>query len=299
VLLRIAAILFPIFAIAALGYLYARRHPTDMGVANRLNMDVFVPALVFAALADRDFAPLQYLPLAAAAVLLLLACGVLGWLAARSGGYAWKTVVPPMMFNNCGNIGLPLAVLAWGQQALPAAVMLFMVGNLLHFSLGARMLDPAARLLGLWRIPSVAAMIGGFAVNGLGITVWPPLHDALQMLGGIAIPLLLFALGVRMTSISLRDVRLSLAIALMRPLLGALLAWALAVVIGLGAQDTAMLIVFGTLPPAVLNFLFAERYRQEPEQVASIVLIGNLAAVATLPLVLALVLADPGMAVRG
>ncbi len=47
-LLRIAAILFPIFAIAALGYLYARRYPTDMGVANRLNMDVFVPALVLA-----------------------------------------------------------------------------------------------------------------------------------------------------------------------------------------------------------------------------------------------------------
>ena len=39
-----------------------------------------------------------------------------------------------------------------------------------------------------------------------------------------------------------------------------------------------MLLVFGALPPAVLNFLFAERYNQEPERVASIVLIGNLAA---------------------
>jgi predicted permease len=24
--------------------------------------------------------------------------------------------VPPMMFNNSGNIGLPLAVLAWGEE---------------------------------------------------------------------------------------------------------------------------------------------------------------------------------------
>ena len=39
-----------------------------------------------------------------------------------------------------------------------------------------------------------------------------------------------------------------------------------------------MLLVFGALPPAVLNFLFAERYKQEPQRVASIVLIGNLAA---------------------
>ena len=58
----------------------------------------------------------------------------------------------------------------------------------------------------------------------------------------------------------------------------------------LQGRDAAMLFVFGALPPAVLNFLFAERYRQEPERVASIVLIGNLAALVFLPLALALVL---------
>ena len=51
-----------------------------------------------------------------------------------------------------------------------------------------------------------------------------------------------------------------------------------------------MLLVFGALPPAVLNFLFAERYKQEPQRVASIVLIGNLAALIFLHLALALVL---------
>ena len=40
----------------------------------------------------------------------------------------------------------------------------------------------------------------------------------------------------------------------------------------------------------VLNVLFAERYHQEPERVASLVLIGNLAALVFLPLALALVL---------
>jgi predicted permease len=60
--------------------------------------------------------------------------------------------------------------------------------------------------------------------------------------------------------------------------------------LGLQGRDAAMLVVFGALPPAVLNFLFAERYHQEPERVASIVLIGNLAAVVVLPLALAAVL---------
>ncbi|MFM7274789.1 MAG: AEC family transporter, partial [Gammaproteobacteria bacterium] len=126
-LLHIAGILFPIFAIVVAGYVYARRHAPEMGVANRLNMDVFVPALVFAALADRSFEPRSYLPLALCAAALILLCGVAGRAFAEWRGLAWKTVVPPMMFNNSANIGLPLAVLAWGQDALPGAVMLFIV----------------------------------------------------------------------------------------------------------------------------------------------------------------------------
>ena len=67
-------------------------------------------------------------------------------------------------------------------------------------------------------------------------------------------------------------------------------AWGVIQVLGLQGRDAAMLLVFGSLPPAVLNFLFAERYEQEPQRVASIVLIGNLGALIFLPLALALVL---------
>jgi predicted permease len=58
-----------------------------------------------------------------------------------------------MMFNNSGNMGLPLAVLAFGEAALPARVVLFLVQNLLHFSLGAWMLDHQRPPGNLWRVP--------------------------------------------------------------------------------------------------------------------------------------------------
>ena len=289
-LIRIVSILFPIFAIVGAGYLYARRHAPEMTVANRLNMDIFVPALVFAALSDRAFEPRTYLPLALCAVLLIVLCGLIGRAVAQMLRLDWKTVVPPMMFNNSANIGLPLAVLAWGQEALPAAVMLFIVSNLLHFSVGVRLLDPRAGMLGVLRVPSVAAMAAGFVVNLLGIALWPPLREACRMVGDIAIPLLLFALGVRMTAVRFTDLRVAVLIALLRPAAGAALAWCLARLVGLGERESAMFLVFGALPPAVMNFLFAERYAQDPARVASIVLIGNLAAVITLPIALAIVL---------
>ena len=287
---RLIAILFPIFGIVAAGYFYARRHKPEMAVANRLNMDVFVPALVFAAMAGKSFDIAVYAPLALGGFIVLASCGLLAWLMARLCGVQAKTLVPPMMFNNSGNIGLPLAVLAWGEAALPAAVILFMVENTLHFSFGARLLDPKTRLLTLWRIPVVFAAIAGFTVALLKIPVWQPFVIAIKMLGDVSVPLLLFSLGVRMTDVSFSEWKVATSSAILRPLAGMLIAAGVIQLLGLQGRDAAMLLVFGALPPAVLNFLFAERYKQEPQRVASIVLIGNLAALVFLPLALAWVL---------
>ena len=287
---RLLAILFPIFGIVAAGYFYGRQHKPEMAVANRLNMDVFVPALVFAAMAGKSFDLAAYAPLALGGFLVLAACGLLAWPVARLIGVQPKTLVPPMLFNNSGNIGLPLAVLAWGEAALPAAVILFMVENTLHFSFGARLLDPHARLLTLWRVPVVFAAIAGLTVAIFKIPVWQPAVIAIKMLGDVSVPLLLFSLGVRMTDVSFAEWKLAVGSALLRPVAGMAVAWGVIALLGLGGRDAAMLLVFGALPPAVLNFLFAERYRQEPQRVASIVLIGNLAALIFLPLALALVL---------
>lgn len=287
---RLVGVFFPIFAIVGVGFWYGRKHKPEMAAANRINIDIFIPAVVFGAMAGKSFDVQAYAPLALGAFLLLSLCGLLAWGGARLAGVQAKTLIPPMMFNNSGNVGLPLAVLAWGDAAMPAAVIMFVVENIYHFTVGARMLDPKARVLMLWRMPVVFASFAGLAVALLKVPLWGPLLTGIKMLGDISIPLMLFALGVRMTEVSFKEWKLAGATAVLRPLAGMLLAWGLVQAIGLTGRDAAMLIVFGALPPAVLNFMFAERYQQEPQRVASIVLIGNLAALFFLPLALALVL---------
>ena len=287
---RLIGVFFPIFAIVGVGFWYGRKHKPELAAANRVNMDIFIPAVVFAAMAGKSFDVQIYLPLAVAVFLLLAICGVLAWGVAHLTGVPAKTLVPPMMFNNSGNIGLPLAMLAWGEAAMPAAVIMFVVENIFHFTFGARLLDPKARVLTLWRMPVVFASFAGVAVALLKIELWQPALTAIKMLGDISIPLMLFSLGVRMTEVSGKEWQLAVATAVVRPLLGVGLAFGLIQVFALSGRDAAMLLVFGALPPAVLNFMFAERYNQEPQRVASIVLIGNMAALICLPLALAYVL---------
>jgi len=113
---------------------------------------------------------------------------------------------------------------------------------------------------------------------------------ALDLLGEVAIPLMLFSLGVRMTSVDLRDWRIGLVGAVVCPLTGIALALPAAELFDLQGVQYAQLMVFGALPPAVLNFMLAEKFNESPQAVASIVLLGNLASVVTIPAVLVFVL---------
>lgn len=288
--LRITAILFPMFALTGLGYWYARRHATDMSAANRINMDVFVPALIFSGLSGRSYDLASYGGLALGMVILVLGSGAAAWVLAKLFKQQPLTLAPPMMFNNSVNLGVPLAVLAFGNDALPWAIVLFVVSTGLHFSLGIWLLDHKTKLSNVWRIPAVLAALAGFAVGEAHIALWPPLAMGIKMLADISIPLALFALGVRMTDAGFSHWREGLLGAIARPIAGMAIAWAIAPLLGLHGQQADLLLVYGSLPPAVINYVFAERYHQEPAKVAAIVLVGNLAAIVTLPLVLAIVL---------
>jgi malate permease and related proteins len=55
-------------------------------------------------------------------------------------------------------------------------------------------------------------------------------------------------------------------------------------VIPMTKAQIGLVFLFGALPPAVLNFLVADYYKQEPAKVASIVLVGNIASIVFVPL---------------
>jgi len=275
--------------IAGCGTLYGRFRTPDIRGLNTLNMELFVPMLVFAVLADRQAPLADYASLALAGAVVVLGSGIVLWPVAKWLKLETKTFLPPMMFNNSGNMGIPLLVLAFGEKALPAAVVLFIIEMLLHFSVGLYMLSPHTPLWRLLRMPIVLASLAGLAVNLGGIPLPGWFLEALHMLGGVCIPLMLFALGVRMLDIDFSDWKTGLLGAVLCPLSGLVLAVPLIWWLDLSGLQAAALWVFAALPPAVLNYLVAEQYRQEPHKVASLVLIGNLGSLVVMPLVLALI----------
>jgi predicted permease len=100
--------------------------------------------------------------------------------------------------------------------------------------------------------------------------------------------MMLFALGVRLIDLSKRGWQLGVLGAVVCPVSGFAGAYLAQVLFHYPSDQFAQLMLFASLPPAVLNYLLAERYNQEPERVASLVLIGNAFAIVFVPLGLTL-----------
>jgi hypothetical protein len=292
VLERIVGIILPVLIVVATGYVYARIRgdavKADMTAVNRVSMEVLCPLLVFSALAGKEFDLAHNGTLVLAGVAICLGSGLLAAPLARLLGYDVRSFVPPMMYNNSGNMGLPLAALAFGPSGLASAVAMFMAGSLVYFSVGIKIVEKghAGARTSFFRLlasPMMLAMIVGILFSLVRISLPEPLLHALKMLGEACIPVMLFALGVRLIDVSFRCWRIGLVGAIACPVSGLATASLLDALLVLSPLQRGQMYLYAALPPAVFCFMVAEKYKQEPDKVAAIVLLGNLAALVFVP----------------
>src|SRR5262245_8869878 len=103
---RIVSIITPVILIILIGWIYGRRAHPDMTGINRAMLEVIAPLLVVSAFISKEFVLADHLVLLACAAAVVLGSGVLALIAAKLLRADPRTFVPPMMFNNSGNMGL-------------------------------------------------------------------------------------------------------------------------------------------------------------------------------------------------
>ena len=281
----------PVLILAALGYAYACRWRIDTDELNAVNLRVFLPLLIFNSLvtANADWEELGWVAVYGAAI--VLGSGALTYPVCRLLGWPVREIVPPMMFTNYGNMGLPLLPLAFGREALPAAVVLFIVGNTLHLTVGFKIYNNQLGWHQLARSPMLIAAGLGVLCNSAGLVPSGTPAAMLEMAAAVAIPLMLFALGVRLHDVTLPVIRASVLPALWCPISGLLCFAVLWHVVPLPAAEKWVVSVFAALPPALLNYIFAERFNVNPVRVTAIVMTSNLLSIVFIPLTLVVVFA--------
>ena len=281
---QIAAITLPIFVLALVGFLYGRRVSPDLSGANKLVVDMALPALIFVSLSAKSFDPITALSFTGASIALIVLSGLIAWPLAVASGVSRRAFLPCAMFTNVGPVGIPLIALAYGPEGVAPAVVLLVISNVLHFTLGAGVMSGKVDWRMVYANPLVWATVLGLcsAQFQLVFPVW--LQTSLTMLGSVLVPMMLLSLGVRLASSKIEDAKIGAQSSVLIFFIRLAAVYGILWLIPLQGVERGALILFACLPPAVFNFMLADKFQVEPHKVASTVIVGHVCSLLFLPL---------------
>lgn len=287
IVLEIAA---PVFLLAAVGFIWVKLgYEYRVEFVTRLGMTLAIPCLIFVSLMQTEIDPkaLGTLSLAGfvAYLIVIIAMWILVWVVKLDR----QTFLAPLIFSNTGNLGLPLALFAFGDVGLSYAVVIFAVSSMLQFTFGIWLVSGGGTPASVIKEPLVAATLLGALFLIQGWETPKILTNAIGLIGQMAIPIMLITLGVAVARLRITSLGTPIILAVVKSLICITCAVSTGIWFGLAPVAFGVLILQLATPVAVTSYMLAEKYGADSESVAGLVVVSTLTSVFVLPLVLAFV----------
>lgn len=289
----IATIIAPIFVCAGLGWSWVRllRQPYDTNMVTMLVTNIGAPCLVFSTLIGIDVPLAEFGTFTAAVIVVMVVTAAAATVIMRVAGLPVRTFLPPLLFSNSGNMGLPLCLFAFGPTGLSLGIAYFTVSAVSQFTFGLWLVSGHSSPAVLAKSPTPWAVLFGLSALAMDVTVPEWIANTTDLLGGFAIPLMLVTLGVSLGRMKITKPSRTVALSALRLALGFAVGWLVAEAFGFEGAARGVLLIESTMPVAVFNYLFAQRYERAPAEIASLVVTSTLMAFALLPALIAVALA--------
>jgi predicted permease len=283
--------ILPILLLGGAGFALGKLLDINARSLGRVVFYVFSPVLIFDLLLQNRLKIDEAIGVILLTICVVLSIGIITFLL----GTLFKLDRPTLtsilittMFANTGNYGLPLVSFAFGEQALSYAGIYFATTTLLFYTLGVLIaslghmsLKEAA--LGLFRIPTLYAVILAILINAFGLQIPGPVERAVDLAAGGTIPLMLILLGVELTRVqlsgSVRAMQLSVSL---RLLIAPMIAMLLTGLFGIGGAARQGSVTQASMPSMVSATVLATEYQLDSKLVTAVIFISTLLSPLTL-----------------
>jgi malate permease and related proteins len=291
-----ASDILPIFVIAGIGFLLARHAGVQVQTLSRVTFHALAPALVFNILTTSTVSAGEFGRMAVFYALVAVSAMVMARLAAiplrldRASLSAFLLVV---VCSNSGNYGLPVALLAFGREALTFASVYFVssaifsyTGGILLAASGRRSLAQA--LEGVLRVPAVYGAVAAAVVMGFGLPVPEAVARPMTLLSDAALPMMVLVLGMQLERATWPERPDMVAVAAALSLVATPLASVgIAYLVGLQGAAFQAGVLQASMPTAVITTILALEFNVAPNFVTSVVCVTTLLSPITLTLLIA------------
>lgn len=277
----------PVLFISLIGFIWVKREyafPTDF--LTSINMNLGAPCLVFVGLLglrDDISAMTTFMFAALIAIVILL---ILASLFVYITGLPKRGYIIALSSSNCGNMGIPLSLFAFGDIGMSFAIAFYVVGSIFQYTVSLLISHGNMKIVELLRLSLLWGILAAvfFIATDSGPSIW--LMNTANLLAGIMIPLMLLALGASLANLKIIKLGKIATIGGLKMFVGIGIGIMVASWFGFDGVDRNVLILQMSMPVAVFSYLLAARYNRNPDEVASLIFTTTLMSFILVPLML-------------
>ena len=258
--LKLIDVIVPVFALIGIGYYLGKKNPNyDTSFITNFAAKFGSPGIAFYAITSTGISFNLFINYFAYTLLAIIGFSIIGVIILKFQKKDYITELPPLILPNCGNMGLPICLFAYGQLGLGVASAISAVIIISHFTFGI-----------------YAVLI---AVGFLYFNIKPPkfVENTAFLLAYATIALILMSLGIALTKLKVFSYKNAIFSSFARLILGPLVALGLIYFFDLK----------GVPASAILTYLVGSMYSSKKvvNSIAGTIVVSTVGSFLTLPVI--------------
>ena len=287
--IKLFEVVFPVFFVVGIGYYLGKKNPKiDTKFITNFAANIGTPAMVIYAVTStginfeifRDYFWYYLL-----AIICFSIVGINNLFLINTKDIIRE--LPPIIFPNTGNMGLPICLFAYGSQGLGVSASITSLIILMHFTVGVFLADRKFNLDVIIKNPPFYAIIFSAIVLFYEIDMPVFVINTTEWLMYATIFLILMSLGIALTRLKVFSLNNAVISSITRMFIGPLIGIGLIWFFDLEGFAAGVLLIQCSMPSAVLNYLVGSIYspKKVVDSVASTIVVSTLMSFITIPIV--------------
>ena len=285
--LTILNIILPVIFVVLIGYLWNRYNKDFNPIAvTKLVANIGLPCLIYDSLTRSNLTINIYFKIFLSAFLVLAIGFLFGYLLIKIFRLPSIKLTTPLMHPNTGNMGIPLSLLAFGNEGLALAAGFASIVMVSHFTVNTAISSGNYSLKKIILSPVLLSLIFSLIILFYKIEMPNFFNSITKILSGFVIPLVLLSLGISLSKINIKKLKIGFILGSFKLISGPFIGLLVVYLLKLDGNVAKVVILQASMPAAILTYLIAAQNNSYDQEIGTAVFVSTIGSAFSIPIIL-------------
>ena len=285
--LTILNIILPVIFVVLIGYLWNKYNKDFNPIAvTKLVANIGLPCLIYDSLTRSNLTINIYFKIFLSAFLVLAIGFLFGYLLIKIFRLPSIKLTTPLMHPNTGNMGIPLSLLAFGNEGLALAAGFASIVMVSHFTANTAISSGNYSLKKIILSPVLLSLIFSLIILFYKIEMPNFFNSITKILSGFVIPLVLLSLGISLSKINIKKLKIGFILGLFKLISGPFIGLLVVYLLKLDGNVAKVVILQASMPAAILTYLIAAQNNSYDQEIGTAVFVSTIGSAFSIPIIL-------------